>query len=497
MQTQVCKPEMFHHSCRHGPMRVRLMEKIMSMIDGHVLIGWGFKPSARFRELIASANAMRSGGQDDAAIIAALEATLPPPVVEMPMRTNTLPIGVFIEAEGEGDAANIAAVVSHMDVLMRVPTIVAGAVMPDACPSGYAPGTIPVGGVAAAKDAIHPGMHSADICCSMAISIFERNMDLKQLLDAVQAVTHFGPGGRKSVIQPPAVIMQEFAANPFLSGLENMAIGHFGSQGDGNHFAYVGTVKSTGKPALVTHHGSRGFGAQLYKRGMERARKHTAIVAPRVPQHNAWIDANSDDGRSYWDALQVAREWTKGNHFAIHDLVQQKIGAKVGDRFWNEHNFVFRKSDGLYYHGKGATPSWAGYAADTNGLTLIPMNCSKPILITRPTDRADALGFAPHGAGRNFSRTQHLKAEGTGGVLSAELAALGSRGLDIRSFCGTPDLSELPSAYKSAAQVRGQIERFGLAEIVDEIVPYGSIMAGDWEKDAPWRKKKKEKAAAS
>ena len=27
------------------------------------------------------------------------------------------------------------------------------------------------------------------------------------------------------------------------------------------------------------------------------------------------------------------------------------------ERFWNEHNFVFRKSDGLFYHAKGATPT--------------------------------------------------------------------------------------------------------------------------------------------
>lgn len=462
----------------------------MTRIDGNTLIGWGLEPSRHFKDMIAAAIALRQDGRDDVSIAGELRARFQAPIVEMPMRTNSLPIGVFIEAEGEGDQANINAVMAHMDALMRVPTIVASAVMPDACPAGSALGTIPVGGVAAAKDAIHPGMHSADICCSMAISIFERDMDLKKLLDAVQAVTHFGPGGRTSVIQPPAAIMARFASNPFLNGLENMAIGHFGSQGDGNHFAYVGTVKSTGKPALVTHHGSRGFGAQLYKRGMEKAKKHTAIVAPRVPQHNAWIDATSEDGRNYWSALQVARDWTKGNHFAIHDLVQQKIGAKIGDRFWNEHNFVFQKSDGLFYHGKGATPSWSGYAADTNGLTLIPMNCSEPILITRPLDRDDALGFAPHGAGRNYSRSQHLRSEGADGALSAELIALKGRGLDIRSYCGVPDLSELPSAYKSAAQVRGQIERFGLAEIVDEIVPYGSIMAGNWEKDAPWRNKR-------
>lgn len=63
-------------------------------------------------------------------------------------------------------------------------------------------------------------------------------------------------------------------------------------------------------------------------------------------------------------------------------------------------------------------------------------------------------------------------------------------GIDARFFSGIPDVSELPLAYKDAASMRRQIEQYGLAEIVDTIEPYGSIMAGDWQRDAPWRKKK-------
>ena len=50
-------------------------------------------------------------------------------------------------------------------------------------------------------------------------------------------------------------------------------------------------------------------------------------------------------------------------------------------------------------------------------------------------------------------------------------------GIDVRYFCGVPDVSELPWAYKKAATVRGQIAQFGLAEIVDTIEPIGNIMA--------------------
>lgn len=74
------------------------------------------------------------------------------------------------------------------------------------------------------------------------------------------------------------------------------------------------------------------------------------------------------------------------------------------------------------------------------------------------------------------------------GDLSVEdLVAAQTVGIDARFFNGVPDVSELPGAYKDAGKMRAQIEAFGLADIVDEIRPYGCIMAGDYPK--PWRKK--------
>jgi RNA-splicing ligase RtcB len=113
----------------------------------------------------------------------------------------------------------------------------------------------------------------------------------------------------------------------------------------------------------------------------------------------------------------------------------------------------------------------------------------QPILIVRGSDAEHGLGFSPHGAGRNLSRTAHKRSMGDRPV--EDIVAEETRGLDCRFFCGRPDISELPSAYKSAASVRRQIEHFGLAKVVDEVLPYGSIMAGDWEADAPWRRRKR------
>jgi tRNA-splicing ligase RtcB (3'-phosphate/5'-hydroxy nucleic acid ligase) len=304
-----------------------------------------------------------------------------------------------------------------------------------------------------------------------------------------------GGGGRPRGAQwtPPADVLARFEGNSFLKGSISDAIEYFGTQGDGNHFFYVGRLASTGEVALVTHHGSRKPGAKLYKSGMAAAEKTRQSISPETPEHNAWIVADSREGQDYWGALQIIRAWTKASHFAIHDEIAAALGTPVKDRFWNEHNFVFQRADGLFYHAKGATPAWADFAADSTGLTLIPLNMAEPILIARGKNAANGLGFAPHGAGRNFSRTAHMRSHGD--RPHADILAEETRGIDARFFSGVPDLSEMPSAYKNAASVRRQIEGYGLAEVVDTIQPVGNIMAGDWLRVAPWRRKRDARSA--
>ena len=88
-----------------------------------------------------------------------------------------------------------------------------------------------------------------------------------------------------------------------------------------------------------------------------------------------------------------------------------------------------------------------------------------------------------------MSRSQHKRNKA--GKTFDEIFAEETEGLDVRFFSGHIDISELPSAYKNAQRVQEQMKEFGLGETVDEILPYGCIMAGDWQIDAPWRKKKK------
>ena len=248
-------------------------------ISGKTLIAWGYKPGPWFAAAIAAAEEARASGADEAAIRATVEGCLPaatpePAAVGLRSRGD-LAYTLNIRAEAPEEADNVAAVERHMADLMRVPTLVAGTVMPDACPSGAAPGTIPVGGVVAARNAIHPGMHSSDICCSMAFSVFA-DAEPKALLDAGMKVSHFGGGGRthSGGMEAPDALLAEFAKNKFLAMTTEAAAKHFGTQGDGNHFFFVGRLTSTGQVALVTHHGSRKPGALLYKAGMDMAERY-------------------------------------------------------------------------------------------------------------------------------------------------------------------------------------------------------------------------------
>ncbi len=467
----------------------------MPTITGNDLIRWGYKPGPRFKDLIAQAQAMVDAGNPIESISAMLLEVEPLPVEIVPLELqdpNTIPIDWHLHPElgNQDEEKNSLGVLQTIREVMKTPTVRHAMIMPDACPAGSV-GTIPVGGVIAAENAIHPGMHSSDICCSV-MNTFLGKIDPKLVLDIAQSVTHFGPGGRQwNDLQPlPEGMEEEFMGNKFLFDGRMLYLmrTHMGTQGDGNHFLSVGKLRSTQNTCLTTHHGSRGPGALLYKLGMEVAEKHRRKYAPTTLKQNAWIPADSEEGQEYWKALQIIRKWTKANHETIHRRVAQAVGINYDDLWplFNEHNFVFhQKETNLYWHAKGATPDFFGFADRSTSVTFIPLNMAAPILVCATNMDRDNFRFAPHGAGRNYSRTEHARrAE----LTVEEAFALETKNIDARFFSGKVDAGELPSAYKSADKIIAEIEEHQLTDIVDYIDPYGCIMAG--EQDKFWLKKK-------
>lgn len=455
------------------------------MITGKTLIEMGYRPGKWFKEAIIYANTHKLEGED---LDKYLQSMVPQITYPYKKPLNYIK---NIEAETAEEQSNVQQVFDTMEVLMKTPTIVKGAIMPDACPTGVL-GQIPVGGIVATKNAIHPSMHSADICCSVMMTNFGF-IEPKKVLDMAHSITHFGGGGRKEYSELPKELEDKIKSNYYLNNDRSLSFArqHLGTQGDGNHFLFVGQSEQTGETIMVTHHGSRGFGANLYTTGLKVAENFRKKISPKALAKNAWIPFDTEEGKSYWEALQIVREWTKLNHSTLHQATFEGVKVEPNLQFWNEHNFVFKDED-LFYHAKGATPLDDKFVPDSyEGLRLIPLNMSEPVLIVKGDTTHKNLGFAPHGAGRDISRSQHKR--NLADKTTEQVMAEETKGLDIRFFSNRADISELPSAYKNAQNVQKQMQKFGLGEVVDRVIPYGSIMAGDWDYNAPWRVRAREK----
>lgn len=449
-------------------------------VTGKLLIDLGFKGGKWFSQAI---NHFEENPTDNVEEIKAFCEQLVP--VEILMLDEAKSYYINMEATNEDESRNIADTVEAMNKMMKHPLAVSGALMPDACPTGE--WSMPVGSVIGIKNAIVPSMHSADVCCSVKVTFFGEGIDQKQLLDIAQDVTHFGYGeNEKFKGYLPLSLVAKINDNPFTKEFIHQAYQAIGTQGDGNHFLFVGKSEATNEIALVTHHGSRSFGAKVYKKAQDIAKRQVKDVF-KGHESLAWLDYSTELGQQYWEALQIIREWTKFNHEVIHTEITKRLGMDISDTetFWNEHNFVFKKED-IFYHAKGATPlldEFLGDGASSLGLRIIPLNMAEPILLVTGEETENNLGFAPHGAGRNFGRGEFERRGNTVESLQKEI-----KGLDIRFYSGKPDASEFPSAYKNAKEVQSQIEHFGLGKIWDRIHPYGCIMAGKQEE--PWKNKK-------
>lgn len=489
----------------------------MEQITSADLIAIGLKPSKEFGLAMKEGVRLAAEGTPKAEILEALKKFIKVVPPTIPLRKSKLPIAWAMGTPvTEEEIINQDAVRNSLAKLSVVPVVTAIAAMPDACPTGD---VITVGGCVVYKNAISPSSHSSDLTCSMRASFFAPTVEHAEQMEKLLKATRFGQGGRPRSGWVHHPVLDVFPThNPFLKGLEHYAQQHMADQGDGNHFAYLGNMDVTptmlaalitagyrelatqiaqvsvdGKcHVLVTHHGSRGLGAQVYKRGKETAQRMTSEICPGVPEGTEWIPFDTQEGKDYYDALQYVEQWTKANHESIHARFLKAIGLATVANLFNAHNFVWKRGD-LFYHGKGATPAWK----DETGrplLGLIPMNMSSPILFVAGGDNEEFLSFAPHGAGRNRSRTATIRSYENKEALDAAVAET-TKGIDVRWYSGTPDPSETPIGYKNPQTVIDEIVNHKLATVLGIIEPRGSVMAGE----APepfWKAEKRAKKAA-
>lgn len=497
----------------------------MQQITGAELIDLGIEKGPILGSLLVQVKELEAQGVSQSTI---LEQIIPlhkklnnTEVNKLKLRSSPLKINAAIKTESKEEESNLELALSKMSELTLCPVVEAASLMPDTCPSGMEFGSIPVGGAIQTDHSIIPAAHSSDLCCSMMATIFESRTPTKNILDAMEKSTLFGPRGRDPNSLPWHPILNEKVwDNYFLKGLEATAQNQLQTQGDGNHFFYLGklgNLKSLAKVldengyyeeskdlsdsrlddalVLVTHHGSRNLGAQIYKRGIQEAIKKTNQISTNIPKNLAWLDLNSTRGQEYWAAIEYAQRWTIANHKLIHEQTLCALQCKRVSTLTNAHNFVWKHNSKIL-HGKGATPAWIDQKG-RKSIGIIPLNMASEILITLGNNNPDFLCFSPHGAGRNRSRSKTLEKfrDSKTGELDKILMDVNlkesTKDLDIRWASNKLDISESPLGYKNKDTIKQQLKEFDLAEIVSEISPRGCIMAGEFP--SLWKEKKKQK----
>jgi tRNA-splicing ligase RtcB (3'-phosphate/5'-hydroxy nucleic acid ligase) len=307
----------------------------------------------------------------------------------------------------------------QMETAMKLPVTVAGALMPDAH-QGYG---LPIGGVLATRDAIIPYGVGVDIGCRMALTVFdipEAHFYANEAKYKRELVEHtkFGAGAGfhgQYKSEHEVLDRKEFGLTPFIKNLQDKAWSQLGSSGGGNHFVEWGIIDfakrdeilniNAGKYlALLTHSGSRGFGATLAGHYTKLAKELCKL--PYEAANLAYLDLKSEAGQEYWLAMNLAGDYASACHEIIHQKLVASVGGQVLAQVENHHNFAWKETwngEEVIVHRKGATPAGKGV------MGIIPGSMTAPGFLVRGRGEMSAINSASHGAGRQMSRTQALK----------------------------------------------------------------------------------------
>jgi tRNA-splicing ligase RtcB len=364
---------------------------------------------------------------------------------------------------------------NQMEVAMKLPVTVAGALMPDAH-QGYG---LPIGGVLATENAVIPYGVGVDIGCRMCLTAYpidERNFErhrsnLKQIL---MQETCFGNESFRRPKDHEVLERKAFNEIAVLRNLQKRAAVQIGSSGSGNHFVEFGMLEvesenewglQAGKYlAVLSHSGSRGLGAEIARHYTRLARELCRL--PGEAANLAWLDLNTEAGQEYWIAMNLAGDYASANHHQIHE----RIGAALGERklllVENHHNFAWKETFGgkeVIVHRKGATPAGPGV------LGIIPGSMTAQGYVVKGKGVTESLSSASHGAGRLMSRTA-AKNTITKKMVKQELQKH-----QVELIGG--GLDEAPMAYKDINKV--MYHQRELVDIIGAFTPKIVRMCGD------------------
>ncbi|WP_026543901.1 RtcB family protein [Arthrobacter sp. 35/47] len=216
-----------------------------------------------------------------------------------------------------------------------------------------------------------------------------------------------------------------------------------GSLGSGNHFIEVSLDENDGV-WLFLHSGSRGVGNRIAQRHIRVALDLCDRRGITLPDNDlAYLSEDDEEFWSYIRELRWAQDFALLNREEMMDRVLDCVAQWTGvtveeqERINCHHNYTAQEQ----HYGKQVWLSRKGAIdASTGRPGLIPGSMGTASYVVEGLGYAPSLNSAPHGAGREYSRSAARR------TFTRDELRRAMRGIEYRDTDAFID--EIPAAYK-------------------------------------------------
>ncbi len=267
-------------------------------------------------------------------------------------------------------------------------------------------------------DKVIPNVIGVDIGCGMlSCKIDIKNIDFKSLDEYINKNIPSGFSINNSIKSMNLVLMQDIIDTCEDIHLDtDRVLKSIGTLGGGNHFIEVGKDEE-GFLWITIHSGSRNFGLQIAKYHQKKAEGLTRkgfydikSIPPKDRQNfKSALKSKNDNapkgmeyliGESatlYFKHMKVAQRYASTNRDIMMLGILEFLNCQTLEDIESVHNYIDFYDNVIR---KGAI------SAKENELVVIPWNMRDGLIIGKGKGNPDWNFSAPHGAGRNMSRTK-------------------------------------------------------------------------------------------
>lgn len=319
-----------------------------------------------------------------------------------------------------------------------------------------------VGSVVPTKDVVMPACVGVDIGCGMSAMRTHltkgdlEGRDLSVLRNAIEREIPVSKGNyRKQLSQSAterAIVLEAYAVDNNVDPdrySSNWRL-QLGTLGSGNHFIEV-CLDEEDRVWVFLHSGSRGVGNRIAQTHVKIAQQQCAKWYVDLPHKDlAFLAYGTQEFWRYLADLRWAQAFARENRAEMVDRVVSCLWEFMDEPIRTEelitchHNYTEQEE---HYNQKLWITRKGAINAEKGRRGLIPGSMGTSSYVVTGKGNKASFNSAPHGAGRNFSRTEARKR------FTIEQLNEAMKGIEWRADNAKEFLDEIPGAYKDIDQI--------------------------------------------